>query len=80
MFDLKWIRDNAAAFDKGLASRGVEPHAAHILEMDQEHRKLLTEIQELQSARNSVAKQIGMAKSKGETPWKALLLHTIALS
>ncbi len=25
MHDIRWIRENAAAFDKALASRGAEP-------------------------------------------------------
>lgn len=66
MLDIKWIRDNADDFDAALARRGKEPHAAAILALDTEKRRLLTEIQEMQSSRNEESKKIGMLKKAGE--------------
>jgi len=34
MHDLRFIRENPAAFDAGLAARGAEPAAARVLELD----------------------------------------------
>ena len=31
MYDLKWIRDNPEAFDRGLTRRGLAPGAAEVL-------------------------------------------------
>jgi seryl-tRNA synthetase len=66
MHDIKFIRSNPDAFDAALKRRGLEPQSAKILELDAVKRKQQTELQELLSRRNAFAKQIGMAKSKGE--------------
>ena len=34
MFDLKWIRDNPATFDAGLAKRGLPAQSAEVLALD----------------------------------------------
>ena len=65
MLDLKWIRDNPAALDAALARRGAEPMAATVVDLDQRHRAVTTELQSLQSKRNEVSKQIGGVKAKG---------------
>ena len=66
MHDIKFIRDNAAAFDAGLARRDLSPMAADILSMDRAWRALTTEKQTLQRRRNQASKEIGQRKSKGE--------------
>ncbi len=67
MHDLKSIRDDAAAFDRGLARRGLAPESAAILALDTERRAAQTELQELQQRRNDASRRIGQAKSKGES-------------
>lgn len=66
MHDIKAIRQNPDAFDAALARRGLPAQSAKILELDEKKRKGQTELQELLSRRNAFAKQIGMAKGKGE--------------
>ncbi len=66
MHDIKFIRENPAAFDAGMKKRGLPPQSPAILKLDEEKRKLQTELQELQSKRNGFAKAIGQAKAKGE--------------
>lgn len=66
MHDIKFIRENPAKFDEAMGKRGIEPQSASILKLDEERRKFLTEIQELQKKRNDLAKSVGMAKAKGE--------------
>ena len=66
MHDIKFIRDNPAAFDAALAKRGLQPMSPMILRLDENKRSRQTELQELQNQRNQLAKSIGMAKSKGE--------------
>jgi len=34
MHDIKWIRENPAAFDAGLKRRGLEPQSASLLAID----------------------------------------------
>lgn len=65
MHDIKFIRDNAAAFDAGLARRDLPAMAADILAMDAAWRALTTEKQVLQQRRNQASKEIGLLKSKG---------------
>ena len=66
MFDLKWIRDNPEAFDRGLARRGLPPVSA-----DDPRAWTAAGAQrrpgreELQAERNRLAKEIGAAKAKG---------------
>lgn len=66
MFDTKWIRDNAAAFDKGLARRGAEPVAAKIIELDDQRRTHVQKLQEAQGRRNAASKEIGQAMAAGD--------------
>ena len=66
MFDIKWIGENPEAFDQGLARRGLEPASARLLELDAARRRALSQAQEIQTARNKAAKEIGVLKSKGE--------------
>lgn len=66
MHDMKWIRDNAEAFDAGLKKRGLAPLSAELIAMDAKSRALQTEIQELQSKGNAIAKRIPEAKKAGE--------------
>ncbi|MEX0924187.1 MAG: serine--tRNA ligase [Rhodovibrionaceae bacterium] len=66
MHDLKWIREAPDVFDAGLHRRGLAPQSGEILSLDSERRALQTELQQLQSRRNEVSKEVGQAKAKGE--------------
>jgi len=66
MHDIRKIREDAQAFDAGLARRGAEPMAAEILALDAQRRALETHAQDIQTERNAAAKEIGVRKSKGE--------------
>ena len=69
MFDIKWIRENPDAFDRGLARRGLEPLAGAVLAIDQERREEVQKLQDAQSKRNAASKEIGkaMAQKDNET-------------
>lgn len=66
MHDLRWIRENPAAFDAGLARRGLEPASAGLLDLDARRRAAQTRLQDLQQRRNEVSRRIGVAKKAGE--------------
>ncbi|MBP5856921.1 serine--tRNA ligase [Marivibrio halodurans] len=66
MHDLKLIRDDPDAFDRGMTARGLEPVAREILDLDQRRRAAQTEMQDLQSRRNAASKEIGQKKKAGE--------------
>ncbi|HXR87955.1 MAG TPA: serine--tRNA ligase [Stellaceae bacterium] len=65
MFDLKIIRDDPAAFDKGLARRGLPAKSPEILAFDKEWRAAQTRAEALQAERNKLAREIGAVKAKG---------------
>lgn len=44
MHDIKAIRDNPAAFDAGLARRGLAPQSAILLAVDAERRELIQKL------------------------------------
>ena len=66
MHDLRYIRENPAEFDAGLARRGAEPVSAAILDLDARRRAVATRMQEAQSRRNDASKAIGAAMGKGD--------------
>ncbi len=69
MYDVKWIRENAAAFDEGRRRRGLEPLAAAILALDERRRATIAASQASQERRNAAAREIGAAmkaKDQGE--------------
>ena len=65
MFDLKTIRDDPDAFDRGLARRGLAPKSPELLALDKEWRAAQTKAEQLQAERNKLAREIGTVKAKG---------------
>ena len=61
MYDIKWIRDNAEAFDKSRARRGLEPLAKTLLALDDSRRAAISKLQAAQERRNAASKEIGVA-------------------
>ncbi|NMM44087.1 serine--tRNA ligase [Rhodospirillaceae bacterium KN72] len=66
MHDLKFIRENPDAFDAAMKMRGLEPQASVILSLDESRRSAQTRMQDMQSRRNTVSKEVGQRKAKGE--------------
>jgi seryl-tRNA synthetase len=66
MHDIKAIRDNPAAFDLGLARRGLPPMAAELLRIDSERREHVQKLQDAQARRNAASKDIGEAMKSGD--------------
>lgn len=67
MHDIRFIRENPAAFDAALARRGSEAASAEILALDAKHRDITTRMQDAQNRRNTASKAIGQAMGKGDT-------------
>ncbi|MEM7650554.1 MAG: hypothetical protein AAF204_00540, partial [Pseudomonadota bacterium] len=65
MHDIKFIRDHADDFDAAMARRGLGGQSADILKLDEEHRGVQTELQELQAKRNEESQKIGEIKKSG---------------
>ena len=66
MHDIKAIRDNPAAFDQGLARRGLAPMAGELLKIDAERREHVQKLQDAQARRNAASKEIGEAMKTGD--------------
>ena len=65
MHDLRALRADPAGFDADLGRRGLPPVSAALLSQDEARRAALTTLQERQSRRNNLAKEIGQAKRTG---------------
>ena len=66
MLDIRLIREDPAAVERALATRGAAISLAPILAADAERRRLLTETEELKAERNRASEAIGQAKRRGE--------------
>ncbi|WP_149540108.1 serine--tRNA ligase [Siccirubricoccus phaeus] len=66
MHDIRAIRQDPAAFDAAMARRGLGPVSDRVLELDAARREQITRQQAALTRRNELAKQIGIAKRKGE--------------
>ena len=80
MFDPRWIRDNAAAFDKGRLKRGLPEFSAELIALDDARRAAIAAAQEIQERRNAVSQKIGAAmKAKDQATADALKAEVAAL-
>ena len=66
MLDIQLLRTNIDAVCQRLATRGYTLDVATFQTLEAERKTLQTRTQELQASRNSLSKQIGQLKSKGE--------------
>ena len=66
MLDIQLLRNDLDAVSARLASRPFHLDRVAFQTMEQERKQVQSRAQELQSARNSLAKRIGQAKGKGE--------------
>src|SRR5688500_3232123 len=66
MLDINLLRQDLDGVTAGLAKRGVSLDAARFEALERERKDIQTRTQELQSKRNALSKQVGIAKSKGE--------------
>src|SRR6266700_2274722 len=68
MLDIRLIREKPDFVKERLATRGGDDAAKidEVLQVDGQRRKAETALQQLQSERNRLSKEIGAKKSKGE--------------
>jgi seryl-tRNA synthetase len=80
MHDIRWIRDNPEAFDRGLAQRGLAPEAARLIALDERRRAAIAKLEQAQARRNAASKEIGEAKrGKDEARARALMAEVTDL-
>jgi seryl-tRNA synthetase len=78
MHDIKWIRDNPHAFDRGLARRGLQPQAQQLIAIDETRRAAITKLEQAQARRNAASKEIGQAKARKDEPAAQALMAEVA--
>jgi len=66
MLDIQLLRKDIDAVAKRLATRGFQLDVALFQGLEAERKQLQTQTEDLQARRNSLSKQIGMLKGKGE--------------
>ena len=71
MYDIKWIRDNPDAFDRGLKRRPnlsdeerKRFSSTNLISIDERRRAIIRVLESWQATRNSASKEIGQAKAK----------------
>ncbi|BAT60353.1 serine--tRNA ligase [Variibacter gotjawalensis] len=83
MHDIRWIRENAAAFDKALGRRGEQPVAfssSELLKIDEARRSAIAASEQAQARRNAASKEIGEAKkAKDNARADALMAEVVEL-
>jgi seryl-tRNA synthetase len=80
MHDIRFIRDNPDAFDRGLTRRGLEPLAGGLIALDEKRRIAIQAAEAAQARRNAASKEIGEAKkARDEERAKGLLAEVAAL-
>jgi seryl-tRNA synthetase len=78
MHDIKWIRENPDAFDRGLARRGLPAESMRLLAIDERRRAVIGKLEHAQARRNAASKEIGEAKKKKDEAAAAKLMAEVA--
>lgn len=78
MLDINLLRKQLPEVVARLKTRNFDFPEKEFLELEAERKQVQTETEELQGQRNSLSKQIGIAKKKGE-PVEALMAEAAAL-
>mgnify|MGYP000947655900 CR=1 FL=1 len=79
MIDIQLLRNDIEITKEKLASRGFELDAATFQSLENTRKVLQVKTQDLQEKRNSISKEIGIAKSKNENT-DALMASVNAIS
>lgn len=66
MLDINLLRNDLDTVVKGLKARGVAFDEQKFQQLEEQRKKLQVETEQLQARRNSIAREIGQKKSKGE--------------
>lgn len=78
MYDIRWIRENPEAFDRGLIRRGLEPVSGKLLLLDERRRSAIAAAEQAQARRNAASKEIGQAKAKKDEAAAQALMAEVA--
>ena len=68
MLDLKFIRDNSELVKEGMKNRNLKIDIDELLRLDEEHRKALSEAEELKARRNKANDEISLILKEKKNP------------
>jgi len=68
MLDLKFIRDNSDIVKESIKNRNLKLDIDELLKLDEEHRKILVEVEELRSQRNKANDEVASAIKAKKNP------------
>ena len=66
MHDIRFIRENPAAFDRALSRRGLAGLSAELLAIDEARRANILAAETAAAAQNAASKDVGAAKARGD--------------
>lgn len=66
MLDIKLVRKEPDKVREGMAKRGAEVPLDQFLNLDEQRRRKLTEVEQLKNKRNTVSKEVGRLKAQGQ--------------
>jgi seryl-tRNA synthetase len=66
MHDIRFIRENPAAFDAALARRGLAAMSSELLAIDEARRAKILAAETAAAAQNAASKDVGAAKARGD--------------
>src|SRR4051795_4638149 len=78
MHDIRWIRDNPDAFDRGLARRGLPGEAQRLIGLDERRRTAIQKAEAALARRNAASREIGAAKKSNEEETAQKLMAEVA--
>jgi seryl-tRNA synthetase len=78
MHDIRWIRDHADEFDRGLGRRGLPPASADLLALDERRRAAIAQLETAQARRNAASREIGLAKARKDDGRAQALMAEVA--
>src|ERR1043166_5256332 len=78
MHDIRWIRDNPDAFDRGLARRSLPAQSAELIALDEQRRAAIQKAEAAQARRNAASKEIGAAKKNKDEAAAGKLMAEVA--
>ncbi len=67
MLDLKWVRENPEAVQRGLDAKNIAFDLTKLLELDAQRRNLLQEVEALKAKRNSANDDVTRLKKSGQS-------------
>jgi seryl-tRNA synthetase len=80
MHDIRWIRENPAAFDAALSRRGLGGMSSQVLALDEARRAAILAAETATAEQNRLAREAGAAKGRGdEAGFAALRAQSAAL-